>query len=177
MVGLERGTVELVTHRECWRGTFEAEANRLQDIAGDRLREIEHVGSTAVEGLPAKPIIDLLGLVDSLETARELVSVLEDHGYEHRPNDDVEDRVFLAKGPETERTHYLSLTTPGSATHREQVAFRDYLRATPSVASRYAELKRELAARYPDDRASYTRGKSDFVESIVDRALDEELED
>src|SRR6056297_374696 len=126
MVGLERGTVELESSRKEWPNAYESEVTRLRECVGDRIREFEHVGSTAVDGLPAKPVIDVLGLVDDLETGRELVPILEDHGYDYRPNDAVDDRLFLAKGPETERTHYLSLTTPGSATHREQVAFRDY---------------------------------------------------
>lgn len=173
MVGLERGTVELEPHRSEWKTAYESEADRLRRVVGDRIREFEHVGSTAVDGLPAKPIIDVLGLVDSLETARDLVPVLENHGYERRPNDDVEDRVFLAKGPETDRTHYLSLTTPDSDTHREQLAFRDYLRANPDIAREYGTLKRELAAQYPDERATYTAEKSDFVESALEDALDE----
>lgn len=173
MVGLERGTVELESHRPEWERAYEDEVERLDERLGDRIYGYEHVGSTAVEGLVAKPIVDILGLVDSLETARDLVPTLETYGYEYRPNDDVADRLFLANGPRTDRTHYLSLTTPGSTTHREQVAFRDYLRANPDVASEYGQRKRELAETYPTDRASYTADKSDFVESVLETALDE----
>lgn len=172
MAGLERGTVELESHRAEWESEYETETERLCGLLGDHVHEFEHVGSTAVDGLPAKPIIDVLGVVESLETARELVPILEEHGYEYRPKDGVDDRVFLAKGPRIARTHYLSLTTPDSATYREQLAFRDYLRADPDVANEYGDLKHELAAQYPDDRASYTAEKSDFIESILGDALD-----
>lgn len=171
MVGLERGTVELVSDRESWTRDFEAEATRLRAIVDNRLCEIEHVGSTAVEGLAAKPIVDMVGVVDSLDLANALIPALEAEGYTHRPNDEVDDRVFLAKGAETDRTHYLSLTTRDSDTHRELTAFRDHLRENSDVAATYESVKRDLAARYPDDRAAYTREKSAFVESVTERAL------
>ncbi|WP_290809953.1 GrpB family protein [Halovivax sp.] len=173
MVGLERGTIELVSDRREWVEAYEAEVDRLHSLLGDRVIEFDHVGSTAVEGRTAKPIVDVCGLVESLDAARELIPILEDHGYEHRPTDDVDDRVFLANGPRSRRTHHLSLTTPNSDTHREQLAFRDYLRANPDVATEYEELKRELAERYPNDRARYTEEKSAFVGSALERAPDQ----
>lgn len=175
MVGLERGTVELEPHDPAWREAYEAEVDRLESIAGDRFLGYEHVGSTAIEGIPAKPVIDLLALVADLETAREVVPTLEDHGYEHRPDGDVSGRVFLAKGPRSNRTHYLSVAEQGSRFHRETVAFREYLRDHPAVADEYAALKRELAAAHPDDRDAYTAAKGEFVERILDRASDDPL--
>ncbi|WP_232820527.1 GrpB family protein, partial [Halorussus litoreus] len=136
-------------------------------------RDFEHVGSTAVDGLPAKPIVDMIAVVTELDDAVELVPVLEDHGYEYRPNDAVADRLFFAKGPRTNRTHYLSLCERDSDCYREQVAFRDYLRANPEVAAEYGQLKRELAETYPDDRASYTEAKGEFVERVLAEAVDD----
>lgn len=170
-LGLSRGTVELRAHRSEWHAAFANEADQLRDLLGDRLCGLEHVGSTAVEGLPAKPVVDVLGLVTDLETARELVTPLADAGYEHRP-EDVSGRVFLAKGPPSNRTHYLSLAPTGGRVHREQVAFRDYLRDNPRTAARYARLKREFAARYPEDRASYTAAKEPFVADVLSTALE-----
>lgn len=169
-LGLARGTVELRAHRPEWHTAYASEAARLRERLGDRLCGIEHVGSTAVEGLPAKPVVDILGLVADLKTARELVSSLSAAGYEHRPGD-VSGRVFLAKGPPSDRSHYLSLTPAGGRVHREQVAFRDYLRAHPRTAARYARLKRELAARYPEDRDGYTAAKGPFVADVLATAL------
>ena len=171
MIGLERGTVALVAYRPEWKRYYEEEIRRLESIAGDRLLEYEHVGSTAIEGMAAKPIVDLLAVVDDLKDATELIPTLEAHGYEHRP-DEIPDRIFLARGPRTKRTHYLSLVERESASFRETVAFRDYLREHPEAAAEYERLKRELAARHPDDRSAYTEGKREFVERVLERALE-----
>lgn len=171
MVGLERGRVELREWDPAWREAYEAEVDRLESIAGDRFLDFEHVGSTAVEGLVAKPVIDLVALVSDLDSARDLIPVLEDHGYEHRPGE-VRGRLFLAKGPRSNRTHYLSIAEEGGEFHRETVAFRDYLRDHPDAAEEYARLKRELAAEYPEDRDAYTERKGEFVERVLDRAMD-----
>ena len=141
MVGLERGTVRLEPHRGEWEDRYEEERRRLREIAGDRLLAVEHIGSTAVEGLPAKPVIDVLALVGDLADARALAPVLERHGYERRPGD-VDGRLFFAKGPRTERTVYLSVAERGSEFHEEKIAFRDHLREHPETADRYASLKR-----------------------------------
>ncbi|UPV73787.1 GrpB family protein [Halorussus limi] len=173
MVGLERGTVELRPHQPEWKRHYEAEVRRLEAIAGDRLLDYEHVGSTAVEELAAKPIIDLLAVVADVEDATELVPLLESHGYEYRPEDDVPERLFLAKGPRTNRTHYLSLTERDTDCYREAIAFRDFLRSHPDVAQEYEALKRELAKKHPDDREAYTERKGEFVERVLRRAMDE----
>lgn len=172
MVGVARGTVQLAEHDPEWERLFEAEAERLHSALGERVITIEHVGSTAIEGVAAKPIIDLLVVVEELGDETVWTGRLGEHGYTLRPNDGVEDRLFYAKGPEDDRTHYLSVTDRGSDTHVDQLAFRDYLREHPETAREYSQLKRELAARFPDDRASYTERKSSFVEQIVEEARD-----
>lgn len=173
-VGLKRGTVELRRYRPEWKRRYEAEVERLRSIAGDRLLDFEHVGSTAVEGLAAKPIVDLLAAVENLDEATDLVAVLEAHGYEYRPNDGVAGRLFLAKGPRSNRTHYLSLCERGNEYYRETVAFRDYLRNHPEAAAEYETLKRELADAHADDRDAYTAKKGEFVERVLAEALDSE---
>ena len=173
MVGLERGAVTLESHQPEWRRQYEKEVERLESIADDRLSGYEHIGSTAIDDLAAKPVIDLLAVVDDLSDARAtLVPVLENHGYEHRPGD-IRGRLFLAKGPRTNRTHYLSLTECNSDFHAEKLAFRDYLRENPGVAAEYESLKRELAENYPHDRESYTERKGSFVERILETAVDD----
>ena len=169
MIGLERGTVELIPHQPEWEQLYEAEVRRLQSIAGDRLHDFEHIGSTAIEGISAKPIIDLLAVVRDLEAARDLIPILEEHEYEYRPNGDVRGRLFLAKGPRTNRTHYLSLAESDSDFYREKIAFRDYLRTHPDAATEYDELKRELACEHSDDRPNYTEKKGDFIEDILEQ--------
>jgi len=170
MLGLERGTVELVDHRQEWHRLADEERSRLEDAFDHSVDEIEHVGSTAIEGLPAKPVLDLLAITDELAQKSEYTTRLEPMGYELRENDPVPDRLFFAKGPTDERTHYLSIAERGSDCHREQIAFRDHLRGNPDAAAEYARLKRELANEHPDDREPYTEQKSAFVERILDRA-------
>ncbi|WP_135854584.1 GrpB family protein [Halorussus salinus] len=174
MVGLERGTVELSPYCPEWKRRYEAEVERLRSVASDRLLDFEHVGSTAVEGLAAKPVIDLLAVVGSLDEAADLVTTLEAHGYEYRPEDGVADRLFFAKGPRTNRTHYLSLCERDSECYREAIAFRDHLRANAEVAAEYEARKRELADAHPDDRDAYTAAKTEFVERVLADALDRE---
>ncbi|WP_424008135.1 GrpB family protein [Haloferax denitrificans] len=179
-LGLARGTVELVAHDPRWREAYEREVERLRprldsDDAGsggsdaDGVR-FEHVGSTAVPGLAAKPIVDLLVLVSDRDDAGDIARTLEAAGYEERP-DDVPDRRFFVRGPPDRRTHYLSLTEVGSDCHREQVAFRDALRADDDLAAEYERRKRRLAEAHPDERSQYTAAKSSFVESVLGDVL------
>lgn len=170
MLGLERGTVRLEPHQREWSVLFDSEAARLRSALGDLPLAIEHVGSTAVEGLAAKPVLDILVLVGDEDDARACVEPLEELGYEHRSDDPVPDRYFLAKGPSYGRTHYCSVTPRGSDTHRDQVDFRDYLRSHPEVAREYEQLKRELAAEHPDNRRAYTARKAAFINDILEEA-------
>ena len=160
----------VVPYSTDWPRLFEAEAEALRDALGNRVVAVEHVGSTAVPGLAAKPVLDLMIAVPSMESARALLSVVERLGYEHRPNGDAADRVFFAKGPATRRTHHLSLTTPGSGFWRAHVSFRDLLREDAGLASAYVALKRMLAEAHPGDRGSYTAGKEAFVMAALERS-------
>jgi GrpB-like predicted nucleotidyltransferase (UPF0157 family) len=168
-LGLARGTVDLVDHREAWHAAFERERERLQATLGADAVAIAHVGSTAVRGLLAKPILDVAVGVPDLDTARAHRDrgTLADLGYAYRETDAVADRLFFARGPPTRRTHYVSLTPVDGATFREQVAFRDALRANADLRSEYADLKRELAGAHAEEREQYTTQKSAFVERVL----------
>lgn len=171
MIGLERGIVELVPYQAEWTKRYEREVGRLTDIAGDRFVEFEHIGSTAIEGMPAKPIIDILAVVENLDEAEAVSSVLEKHGYERRP-DTVGERLFFTKGPRSNRTVYLSIAEMGSDFYAEKIAFRDYLRENPELAKRYASVNKRLAEEYPEDRDRYTADKGEFIRGVLDRAGD-----
>jgi len=172
-MGLDHERVRIDPYDPSWRERYERERRRLDDLIGDDVVRFEHVGSTAIEGLPAKPIIDLFAVVDDVDAARDLLPMLEANGYEYRPKADESERLHCSKGPPEERTHYLKLVEPDSTFYRETVAFRDYLRDNPDVAQRYADLKRELAEEYADDRDAYTEAKAEFIEDVLDDALDE----
>jgi len=169
MIGLERGTVELVPYQGEWPERYEREVERLTDIAGDRFVEFEHIGSTAIEGMPAKPIIDILAVVEDLDETEAVTPALERHGYERRP-DTVGERLFFAKGPRASRTVYLSVAEMESDFYHEKIAFRDHLRESPELAERYASVKKRLAEKYPGDRDKYTAEKGEFIRGVLNRA-------
>jgi len=173
MLGLERGKVLLVPYQPEWESLFRREAALLRSVFGGAILGVEHIGSTAVAGMTAKPIIDLMCAVAGLDGARAFRPRLEALGYEYRPDEAVPDRLFFAKGPRERRTHHLSLTEPGSTFYEEKLLFRDYLRTHASAAEEYRRLKEGLAGRHASDRASYTEGKRAFVERILALARSE----
>ena len=170
MLGLKRETVILTKHHGEWAAAFEEEKSNLEKLVGDVAVDIQHFGSTAIPGLSAKPIIDILMAVRSLRDVGKIRAALERAGYEYRANGSDDTQVLFAKGPEVKRTHYLHITAFDSLGWRNPLAFRDYLRAHPEEAKRYEELKQKLAARHSNDRAKYTAGKKDYFEEIFSRA-------
>ena len=144
-----------------WAAEFERLRVRAAGAVGDAAVTIEHIGSTAVPGLAAKPVIDLVVVVEpqDLQTAVERLVAI---GYIHQGNLGIEGREAF-EVPEGERSHHLYVSPTDSEELRAQLAFRDRLRENPALAAEYAALKRELAARFRDDRVGYTDAKSDFV--------------
>lgn len=175
-IGLTRGLVRLEQHHAGWARVFAEEAARLADALGDLAVRIEHVGSTAIPGLIAKPILDIVVALPSLDDADAAARILGAIGYELIPEDPVPDRVFLVKGTPDARQIHLSLCDLASECWRSHVLFRDELRAHPKQAAAYAALKRDLAARHPADRAAYTAGKADFIQRVLDAAPRQEDE-
>lgn len=162
--------VLLVAPDPRWPEMFAAESARVRAAAGPALVELHHVGSTAVPGLVAKPVIDMLGGVRTLEDADALVPAIVAIGYEHDRTHEEElprRRYFVRCGGDGVRTHHLHVVEVGSWFWTQQLAFRDYLRQHQDAAARYAALKRDLAARFPDDREQYTAAKSDFIAACL----------
>lgn len=179
MLGLDRTRVELHDCHDEWRDAFRTEAARIRDELGDRVETVEQIGSTAIDGVLAKPVLDLLVTADEprvtadadgVVLADELRGELESLGYTRREAD-VPGRSFFVRGPPEARTHYLSVAPHLGPFHREKVAFREYLRANPATAAAYARLKRELAADHAEDRTGYTDGKTAFVERVTETAV------
>ena len=173
-IGLRRGTVELHSPDPQWVEGFCAEVALLaRQIADASLPPLsfEHIGSTAVPGLEAKPIIDLMaGHQPGLEP-RVYLLTLQAAGYEPRGPQGVPEREFFVRGPERCRTHHLNLVAVNSTFWREHLMFRDRLRNEPEVRAAYMELKRQLAAAHPNDRGAYTAGKAHFVSYIINGGL------
>src|SRR5262249_2101571 len=169
-IGLARGTVQVVQYQPGWRDLFAQEALLLRSAMDQEALEIEHIGSTSLEGMPAKPIIDLMVAVPDLTKAQRWIPRLEELTYEWRPERDVPDRLFFAKGPRNQRTHHLSLAERSSNFYQSKLLFRDFLRQHRDAFVEYQLLKLQLAKQHAQDRASYTKGKEAFVERILELA-------
>jgi GrpB-like predicted nucleotidyltransferase (UPF0157 family) len=166
-LGLESKTVRVVDYDERWPVLYTAEIARIRPFAPSL--QFEHIGSTAVPGLCAKPVLDILAGHPSDVSALALVNPLQQAGYEHRGDAGIAGHQFFRRGQP--RAYHIHLVEQGGLLWREYLAFRDYLRADPGAAGRYAEVKRALAARFPYDRGSYIDGKSRFVVECIHRAL------
>ena len=167
VLGLHRGTVTLQSYTSDWVGVFEYEARQLRKELGSRVLDIEHIGSTSIPGMAAKPILDMMVGIQSMVQTTSVLSQLVHMGYQRRINGDLVDRVFLVKGPESLRTHHLSITYLGSLFWSEHIQFRDFLREDDALAGEYLDLKRRLAKKFSADRNSYTAGKEQFVRNIL----------
>lgn len=167
-LGLESGTVRLVPYDARWPALFAEESERIMSIvaaAGLPTLRIEHVGSTAVPGLAAKPILDLAAGRARDVAPAVYIPVLEAAGYLYRGEMGVPGREFFRLG--VLRSHHLHLVEHEGEQWRRYLGLRDALRASPALRDRYAALKQDLAGRYPSDREAYTEGKTAFVEEVL----------
>ena len=163
--------VRIAPYDPAWPADFEAERSLLEPVLAPWLTgEIHHVGSTSVPGLGAKPVIDILAEVASLEESRAAIEPLQELSYWWFPYQEERVSWFCKPSPE-HRTHHLHLVVPGSEAWRDELAFRDTLRAEPETARAYEQLKRRLADEHASDREEYTVAKTAFVESVLARVL------
>jgi GrpB-like predicted nucleotidyltransferase (UPF0157 family) len=150
-------TIVVVEYDPEWPAEFERERAAVAAVLGDRAIAIEHIGSTAVPGLAAKPLIDLMAGLADFEQAPACLELLEAAGHERALEGDFPGRRFLIRP-----ARHLSLTPHEGDYWRDQLAFRNALRADPELARAYGELKAQLAEIH-DDPEDYTRAKTDFV--------------
>jgi GrpB-like predicted nucleotidyltransferase (UPF0157 family) len=165
--------VIIVDYNPVWKLLFIEEVTSIRNVLdGTLITRIEHFGSTAVPGLAAKPIIDILIGVRLLSQAKQAaISPLESLGYAYwRDNPDPQ-RMFFVKGlpPNSPRTHHIHMVEPDSILW-ERLLFRDYLCQHPKEAKNYAQLKRQLAQRFSSDREAYTQGKTEYILSVMKKA-------
>jgi GrpB-like predicted nucleotidyltransferase (UPF0157 family) len=157
----------IVPYDATWPEKFEAERALLARVLGDLVRgPIEHVGSTAVPDLAAKPIVDIMAGVKSLAASEPAKQRLAAHGYQYAPYE-AELMHWFCKPSPAYRTHHLHLVPYGSELYRQRLEFRDRLRADPRLAAEYAALKRELARQNEWDREAYTNAKWPFVRRVL----------
>lgn len=158
--------VELRDHDPSWKVLFQRERESLAQALGRSAISIEHVGSTAVPGLRAKPVIDILVAVESLRL-EDVEGRLAELGYVHVPIGGPE-RLFFRKG--MPRTHHLHVVRFDGEERRKHLMFRDRLMTHPEEAAEYQRLKEDLAHRFREDRQAYSDGKDQFIRMILDRA-------
>jgi GrpB-like predicted nucleotidyltransferase (UPF0157 family) len=159
--------IQLVPYDPSWPARFATERAALDEEIGSwATGGIHHVGSTAVPGLEAKPIVDILVGVGSLEASRACFDPLAKLDYLYAPYRTDEMHWFCKPHP-SHRTHHLHLVPTDSSRFRDELTFRDQLRSSRRVAEEYAVLKRDLAGRFADDREAYTDGKADFIGGVL----------
>jgi GrpB-like predicted nucleotidyltransferase (UPF0157 family) len=166
-LGLEAGRVRIVPYSDAWPALYAAEVARVAPLlaaAGVSLL-FEHTGSTAVPGLAAKPIVDILAGLAAEEERGAAIVALQAAGYVHRGEQEIRGRDFFRRGEP--RQYHLHLTQVGSAFWHDHRTFRDWLRSHPDAAAEYMALKGLLAARHPADREAYIGGKTGFVEGVL----------
>lgn len=165
------GEIVLAPHSAEWASSFDREAAAIANALADVPIEVHHIGSTAIPGIIAKPVIDMLGIVPALDELDAHAHRLTALGYESLGEYGIPGRRYFRKdAPDGARTHQLHAFATGSPEIQRHLDFRDYLRAFPADAAAYAALKRDLAQHCGDDMKAYSEGKTEFVRTIERRA-------
>jgi GrpB-like predicted nucleotidyltransferase (UPF0157 family)/predicted RNA-binding protein associated with RNAse of E/G family len=170
-----RHPVIILDYDPRWPTIYSKEKDQILSVVGNKVVAMEHVGSTAIPRLGAKPIIDIMVGVRQLSDAKECIEPLRSIGYEYVPEYEKElpERRYFRKGPEGVRNKHfhLHMVQRGTDFWKRHLMFRDYLRCHPDVAKQYGELKRKLAEKHALDREAYTEAKTSFIESVLTQAV------
>lgn len=171
-MGLKVGTVKLEEYNPKWKDMYLEEEKKLKEMFGDLALAIEHIGSTSIEGLSAKPIIDIAVGVRHLSDFDKVKEKFMVEPYSVK-EDSTEGEILVRKGNEDNRTHFIHVMEPDSKRYIESILFRDYLRKNIWALEKYEELKKDLAVKYADDRKKYTASKNEFINEIIKLAYEE----
>jgi GrpB-like predicted nucleotidyltransferase (UPF0157 family) len=167
-IGLKSGRVALSPHRSDWVRCYRREETRLRRRIGKARYTLEHIGSTAVPGLDAKPIIDMAMMIPSFKQLPLWIRRLEKAGYVYKGEYGLPGRHFFTRGNPT--TQHLHVVTPGYEQWDRWLLFRDYLRANPPAAKQYNEAKRKLARTFAKNRDAYTQAKTPVINRLMESA-------
>ncbi|MBO0882668.1 MAG: GrpB family protein [Mycobacterium sp.] len=169
-LGLRYGDVAIVDSDPAWADTAADLIAQLGAVLGENVVAIEHVGSTAVPGMAAKPIIDLAVALSSKADKIHVTKAFHEAGYVYRSErSDVGDRLFHRQAGPDVCTVIVHVVPEGAPAWQDWLTVRDRLRSDPATAQEYAALKRQLARRFPTDRTAYSRGKAEFVAKLAAR--------
>lgn len=167
-LGLKRGTVQLEPHDKQWDEIAVQTIKTLKSILGDDVIDIQHIGSTAIPTIKAKPIIDIAVGVTDFDKVMLHNEQLQKKGIFYRGSD-VECQLLYVMGDmeNDTRTHHIHIVKWNGTEWKNYIHFRDYLNANENMALMYQNLKEELESKYADDRVAYTRGKKDMIDNIL----------
>jgi GrpB-like predicted nucleotidyltransferase (UPF0157 family) len=165
-LGLIFPAVRLAAYTPEWAAAFAEERDRILSVLGERLLGIEHVGSTSVPGISAKPIIDIAVAVSALSLADAFVPDMARIGYDDAGDGGIPGQRVFGRGPRI-RTHLMHVVVAGGTQWRNYLAFRNAFLSDAELAKEYDSFKRVLAAQFPDDRRSYTGAKGEFIERVL----------
>ncbi len=171
-MGLKVGEVKLEKYNSEWVNKFDEEKENLQKLFGNLALTIEHVGSTSVPKLSAKPIIDIAVGVKSLKDFEIVKPLFLEFPYSVK-EDSADGEILVRKGSEDNRTHFIHVMEIDSERYKETIIFRDYLRTREDALKDYENLKKDLAIKYKDNRKLYTASKNEFIREIIERAKNE----
>lgn len=169
---MRQDPIKIVEYELNWPAEFTREKERLEPVLAPWLvLPIEHIGSTAVPGLPAKPIIDMLAVVTDRDAFGDAMGLVHDLGWVHAPelNDETDRKWSLCFPTIAHRTHHLHVVEHDSHGWPRWLAFRDHLRANPEIAAEYALIKARLAGQDDQDRTKYRSGKAPFIDGVLRR--------
>jgi len=161
--------VEIVSHNSNWTDMFKEESGKIKKIFNDIIIGIYHIGSTAISGIKAKPVIDILVEAKDIEGVDQYNHKMEELGYEVMGEYGIPKRRFFRKGG-NKRTHHIHVFQVGNEEIKRHINFKEYLTVHPDKAREYSRLKEKLATKYTYDVEDYTNGKSDFIEEIDRKA-------
>ncbi len=162
--------IKLLPHDHNWSKLFQTEAETLTGVFGREILAVHHIGSTAIPGICAKPIVDILVEARDIESIDRFDAAMIDRGYRPQGEFGITGRRFFIKGDDDQRTHHVHAFQAGNPEMERHLNFRDYMIAHPEDAQAYGRLKQELARRFPEDIESYTEGKDEFIKEVNKRA-------
>lgn len=165
VLGLDNNAVRLNDYTPLWADLYREEEERIMAVVGHLIVDLQHIGSTAIPGIRAKPILDMMAGVTQLEKALVCQAPLEAIGYDYIAQAGIANDYVFGKG--VARTHYLHVVEYGGAKWTNHLRFRDRLRNDPELAQAYEKLKEELSQKFNDSRAKYHDAKSKFITEVV----------
>lgn len=169
-LGLERGKTELLPHDNEWKTEAERVIRILWKVIPE-VRDIQHVESTAIKSIYAKPIVDIAVALDDVQSVISHIGELAEYGIIYRGSD-VPDQILFIIGEGNIRTHHIHIVKWQGKAWDNYIMFRDYMNSHPDKAAEYENLKRQLAASFPDNRRAYKEGKAGFIEKIITEAVE-----